>query len=275
MAQTRKGTDSVGLIVADIDGCLSRGKRWPFDLRSLGILRRYTETAISLGMPPLTLCTGRPQPYVEAMAQILGVHKTCICENGALLYNPVEDVTLVNPAIDDEIKRDIQEIRAILSDKSRLNTNIQFEPGKEICISINPVQVVSEQPLSTATPTADAVAELCETIRGIVDVSRFTVTHSASAVDITPLGIDKGQGLRWLSKVEATAVEHILGIGDSSGDLPFLKMSGASAAPGNASQAIKDAVTFVAPRPYAEGVLDILSHFLGLEPPETNGPAGV
>jgi hydroxymethylpyrimidine pyrophosphatase-like HAD family hydrolase len=45
-------------------------------------------------------------------------------------------------------------------------------------------------------------------------------------------------------------------------DLPFLARVGYSAAPANANRAIKQAVQYVAPRPTADGVRDILAHFV-------------
>jgi hypothetical protein len=53
----------------------------------------------------------------------------------------------------------------------------------------------------------------------------------------------------------------VLGVGDSDVDLPFLALAGYSAAPANANPAVKEIVQYVAPRPTADGVRDILAYF--------------
>lgn len=239
------------LIVSDIEGCLSQGKGIPLDLLSLNLLQMHNLRARDQADVPLTLCTGRSQPFVEAFCQILNVFMPCVCENGAFLYDPVKDVTLRNPAITQQHIDAQKDLIRILDREIAKKYPHRREPGKDICISLNPDvpkdQYASESP------------RLCEQVRKLIDPSLFSVTHSASAVDITPAGIDKASGVRFLSEITGISLIDMLGIGDTVGDLPFLNITGHSAAPSNCSYDIMGKVNYVSDKSAAEGVLDIVN----------------
>jgi len=240
----------IRLIVSDIEGCLSEGKGIPLDLSSLSSLQAYNRQAQVQAVVPLTLCTGRSQPFVEAFCQILGVFMPCICENGAFLYDPVRDVTLRNPAITERHMDAQRELVRRLDGEIAKQYPHRREPGKDICISLNP-----DAPKDRY---ASEVSRLYEQVRKLIDMSLFTVTHSSSAVDITPWGIDKASGLRFLSEIVYISLEDMAGIGDTLGDLPFLEITGLSAAPSNCSPCILDKVHYVSGKSSAAGVLDII-----------------
>ena len=77
-------------------------------------------------------------------------------------------------------------------------------------------------------------------------------------MDVTPTGINKGQGVRWLSEETGISLAHMWGIGDSTSDLKFLELVGRSAAPANAAAEVQAAVGYVSPYRDGDGVVDIL-----------------
>ena len=239
------------LIVCDIEGCLTPGKGMPMDLTALEALRRYNVMARDGSAAPLTLCTGRPQPFVEVFCQALEIFVPAVCENGAFLYDFVEDRLLRHPDIGDGQVKAAADLRRRLADEVSRELPHRIEPGKEICISLNPV-----------CPPKDYAANI-EALFGrvvsYVDSGLFTVTHSASAVDITPAGIDKAAGVRFLAERTGIPLEAMLGIGDTEGDLPFLRVTGRSAAPENGAEALEAVVDFVADAPGPAGVKEIVS----------------
>jgi hydroxymethylpyrimidine pyrophosphatase-like HAD family hydrolase len=89
----------------------------------------------------------------------------------------------------------------------------------------------------------------------------FEVQASVTCVDVTPLGIDKGAGVRWLSSETGIPLASIGGIGDSPSDLAFLSLVGLSAAPDNAAPDVKAAVSYVSPHKDGDGVVDILQRW--------------
>jgi HAD superfamily hydrolase (TIGR01484 family) len=241
----------VRLIISDIEGCISAGKGLPLDLGTLQIIQRHNQEANNGTGVPLTLCTGRSQPFVEAFCQMLDVYMPCVYENGSFIFDPMRDISIRNPAITELHIEAQKDLVRLLESKLAREYPHRREPGKEVCISLNP-----EAPQDRYT---DAVVRLCDKIREAVDLSLFTVTHSASAVDITPYSIDKGSGVRLLSEITGIAIEEMVGIGDTIGDLPLLKITGMSAAPANCSSDIRDVVDYVSIKAASEGVVDIIS----------------
>lgn len=241
----------IKLIVSDIEGCLSPGKGFPLDIAALAEIQFHNRNAQKGDQIPLTLCTGRPQPFVEAFCQMLSVHLPCICENGAFLYDIRKDRTIRHPNITEQHLKALQKLERFLELEVKQKYPHRREPGKEICVSLNP-----DAPLENY---ADQIQSLYEHIKPYVEQDLFTITHSTSAVDITPKGIDKAAGIQFLSETLNIPVVHILGIGDTTGDLPFLRIVGLAAAPSNAAKAIKEIVQFISTKPEAQGVIDIIT----------------
>ena len=245
----------VKLVVCDIEGCLTMNKSLPIDLGSLTKTQGYCELARRGNKPPFVLCTGRPQAYAEAIIQALDAffpNFPSIVENGCFLYDPVEDVLLENPAIAGK-KKKLANIRAMLIEAYVEKNKAKLEPGKEICLSLNPVG-------------GQSVKSLFEEIQGFLsgELEMVFVTHSSSAVDITPRGINKASGLSFLSQRTEIPFEDMLGIGDTTGDIPFLNLVGIPACPANASPEVIKLVNekkgYVSKVPYTGGVWDILVH---------------
>src|SRR5690625_3523614 len=80
-------TEPAQLFVLDIDGCISHPFQTPkweaiSEIRNLNRRSRSEEH-----IPMVTLCTGRPLPYAEAVAQWLDIRSPFVFESAAL-YNP-------------------------------------------------------------------------------------------------------------------------------------------------------------------------------------------
>jgi hydroxymethylpyrimidine pyrophosphatase-like HAD family hydrolase len=127
-----------------------------------------------------------------------------------------------------------------------------FQPGKEVSISVLP----------SPGQEVDGLRLLVEAALS-AHSSLLTVQTSVDCVDVTPPGIDKGAGLRWLSDVVDIPLEGIGGIGDSSSDLSFLRLVGQSAAPANAVAEVKASVAYLSAYEDGDGVVDILHYWIG------------
>src|SRR4030042_3180532 len=71
MKLSKQEKKMIKLIVCDSEGCLTSNKKQPIDTGTLVKLQAYCELARRGEKPPLVLCTGRPQPYAEAILQHL------------------------------------------------------------------------------------------------------------------------------------------------------------------------------------------------------------
>jgi hydroxymethylpyrimidine pyrophosphatase-like HAD family hydrolase len=126
------------------------------------------------------------------------------------------------------------------------------QPGKEATMTLYPLAGTS-------------VDELCELARAAVAevAPEFGVAPNVHGVEVRPLGVDKGSGARRLAELLDLPLAAMAGVGDSDPDLSFLKLTpdpiGFSAAPANATFAVRQAVDYVAEAPFGVGLLEIVS----------------
>ena len=243
---------SIRLLLLDIDGVLTEGEARALDLDLLAHLAKMNRAArADPSRPAVSLCTGRPAPYVEVLLQAIDGHLPAIFENGCGLYIPRGYCFLPHPALGDaQAMQAVRErLRAELAHASG-SGKVFFQPGKEFSLSLFPLDGVTVPDLR---PLAEAALG---PLRDAVDL-----VYSTSCLNVLPRGVDKGAGLRFLCEQAGYRPDEALGVGDSDVDLPFLKLAGRSAAPANAVDAVQRVVDYVAPRPTSDGVRDILIKF--------------
>jgi hydroxymethylpyrimidine pyrophosphatase-like HAD family hydrolase len=239
----------IRLLVFDIDGVISDGEGQPLDLRLMERLAQMNRAARQNSLSPaVTLCTGRPGPYVEIMLQAIDGHLPAVYENGAGLYTPQPYRFLPHPAVDNNptFQAATQRLEAGLVQTGRAF----FQPGKQFSHSL-----FAYDPADTPALYGWAV-EALGSLAGSVGL-----VYASSCLNVLPAGVDKGKGVEFLAAKTGYALAEMLGVGDSDSDLPFLVLTGYSAAPTNANPAVKQAVQYVSPYPTVEGVRDILDHF--------------
>ena len=239
----------IRLLLFDVDGVLTRGEAKALDLDLLARLAEMNRAArADPSRPAVTLCTGRPAPYVEVLCQAIDGHLPAVFENGCGLYEPRGYRFLPHPRLGDNA--------GFLAARERLREGLVragkvfFQPGKEFSLSLFPLDGVT---VADLYPLAEAALGPA---REAVDLA-----YSSSCLNVLPRGVNKGEGLRFLCERSGYRMEEILGVGDSDVDLQFLASCGRSAAPANAFEEVKRIVDYVAPRETADGVRDILKEF--------------
>src|SRR4029450_10309279 len=91
------------LIVVDVDGVLSPGEAAPFDFGVLQYLATCNDRARrDPARPAITLCTGRPAPYVEVLMQAIHGASPAVYEHGAGLFIPAPYGFKWHPALTPE-----------------------------------------------------------------------------------------------------------------------------------------------------------------------------
>jgi len=248
------------LVVTDIDGCLGESEGVPFDPGVLQQIAGWNLRARSgEAVPAITLCSGRPAPYVDAMLQVIGGHLPAVYENGAGLYFPQPYRFAWHPAL----PLDAADI--LWSARKRLDAAVvragigHFQPGKERALTL----------LAAPGHTPAGVGRACE--RALHELGLPLVVHvSLATVGIWLKGVDKGAGLEWLAAETGIPPQQMAGVGDTGADLCFLRLCGFSAAPANAEEGVKARVDYVSPYVYGRGLLDIIEHILAEPCPPTN-----
>ena len=238
----------VRLAVVDVDGCLTPGEAGGWNWEALRAICEFNRRARrGQAMPAVTLCTGRQEPYVEVLMQAIGAHLPGIYENGCGLYFPDGYRFLEHPSITASVREALAAAKATLYRQVVASGLGYFQPGKEVSLTLYPQPGTSVDGLCRITADVLSMYE-----------ALFTIQASVSCVDVTPAGIDKGTGVRWLAEETGIPLVALGGIGDSTSDLAFLRLVGRSASPANASANVKAAVDYVSPCKNGDGVVDIL-----------------
>lgn len=244
---------SIRLIVSDIDGCLGRGEAQPYDLDVLGRVAECNRRAKrGEDIPAITLCSGRPAAYVDAMMQAVSGFVPAIFENGAGLYFPESYRFAWNPALSASARTEMRRARALLEEHVVQAGIATIQPGKEMSVTLFPSPGHRlDQVGDAATATLEDEGLDCR------------VEVSVSSVGIWLEGIDKGTGVRWLAKETGIPLAEMAGVTDTWDDLPFLRVVGFRAAPANADREVTQSADYVSPYADGRGLLDIIERILG------------
>ena len=247
----------IKLVVSDIEGCLNLNEH-TYDLEALSWMKAANQLAREDNpIPYITVCSGRQHAFVEAITQIISGTLPAIFENGCGLYFPTRrlyEEYAWHPLLSQpEVLSQFTKVRQKITEEVIASNQARRVPGKEMMLSLHPVPPLEVKEVYSIVTETVAKNQLVASI-----------TMSASAVDITPPGIDKAAGVRWLldtlEEVLSVKLANVAGVGDSVGDLPFLRIVGFSAAPSNASEHVKSLVDYGSSWADGRGVADIIKH---------------
>lgn len=238
------------LVISDIDGCLSPEASTPFDLEGLAGVRAFNDRAIERGDRPIvTVCSGRPQPFAEAMCRLLGnsVHP-CVCENGAWVYHPGTNRYDLDPSITPAHLEACRALSAWARERFAAD-GVTEQPGKSASVTLY------------HPDTEFLTREVFPAVRAAFDVSAggaFAVTMTWHYINCDLAHVNKGTGLdRMLAPLRLDR-RRLAGIGDTPGDVHIARRVAFFACPANAHPSIREHAHYVSPHAEARGVLDIL-----------------
>lgn len=244
------------LIVADIDGCLTKGRGRPVDLEVFGRLRSIPERYSFLANPWILLITARPQPYMEAILQLIGPGGVGLFEWGCGFFDPQGYRVRYHPRANEEVRATISEAKTLLTERLIRSDAGFIQPGKEIAVTVYPYG-----------PGEEAVSKLLHEVRLWLGENRkfasLKILKSRSFVYVLPDGIDKRESLLWALEDLGVSPGDCIGVGDGEDDLPFLGICGLALAPANAREEVRQIVHYCSKLEYGLGVLDCIDHCLG------------
>lgn len=235
-------------IICDIDGCLSPESSTPFDLESLAGVAQHNVRARARGdRPILTLCTGRPQPFAEAMSRLVSnTTLPLVAENGVWLYDPGTNRYEMDPAITREHRHSVRDAAAWLDDEYGAR-GVQQQPGKSASISLY-------------HPDTAFVKSIMPAIRDRFEHEgwplRVSMTWFYINCDLSH--VSKGTGLDRLMRSTGLSRDRCAGIGDTPSDLAIRDRVAWFACPANAAAELAARADMIATGNEARGVLEIL-----------------
>jgi hydroxymethylpyrimidine pyrophosphatase-like HAD family hydrolase len=240
---------SLRLVLADVDGVITRGEGQAIDIDVLQRLAAINAAArLDPCVPAITLCTGRQAPYVELMGQLIGAFLPCIFEHGAGLFFPTTFLYEFDPRLGPDYVDRLARLRAAVAAPLIQAGRAFVQPGKEATMTLYPLGETSVEDLVRLAE--NAVARVAPD---------FGVAGNVHGVEVRPRGIDKGTGARRIAELLQIPLAAMAGVGDSDPDLTFLDGVGLSAAPSNATPAVRQSVKYVANASFGEGLLEIVT----------------
>lgn len=215
---------NIELFISDVDGCLSEPFVSP-DWDALTEIRHLNEMSrIQSNIPPLTICTGRPLPYAEAVAQWLGVEHWFIFESGAGMYHPKTNEVRWSEHLTNEIKEALREMR-IWAETEIVS---QFDDMM--------IEFTKRVDVGLVSPNHDHIKDAYERC-----VAKATSLHpdlevhnTDISVNIIYKNVNKGTGVKELAELHGYDPAKLAYIGDGMNDVAAMKVVGQSFAPANA-----------------------------------------
>lgn len=235
-------------IICDIDGCLGPESADPLDAQALCRLADHNRRAIqSADRPVITVCSGRPQPFAEAICRL--IHNSalpCVAENGVWIFDPRDNRFLRDPSITlDHLRAVAEASRWIESDFGPRGVVIQ--PGKTASISLwhpDTGYLRSLQPTLASRYRAEAWP--------------FRVSMTVAWINCDLDHISKASGLARFVQLTGLDRSRLAGIGDTLTDLAIADNVAFFACPANADERLKSRAAYVASGREAHGVLEIV-----------------
>lgn len=235
----------IKLFITDLDGCIS----FPYispdwdaanEIRTLVQQSKTDET-----IPPLTICSGRPLPDVEAVAQWLGVYKPMVFESGGGIYDMQNNVISWNPALNSETEEKLTALKAHLQ-----QNYIQKIPGTVAEFS-------KRTDASLVNPGTELIKKIYAELSPYVEKEfpGFEIHKTDVSVNIISRKTNKSAGIRQLAGMLGITVDETAYIGDTGGDIKSLEMTGLSFAPVNAIPAVREIVQYPLEQKTTQAVL--------------------
>ncbi|WP_020401576.1 HAD family hydrolase [Gracilimonas tropica] len=225
----------IKLFITDLDGCITHPFETP-DWESISEIRSLNQKSKEEEhIPKLTICSGRPFPYVEAVGQWLGVELPMVFESGGGIYDIMTNEISWNPHFDQQAKEAVAELKDWMENvliKNYKGTYPEFAKYTDAGL-VNPdpskVQLMHEEILSYVPK----------------HYPMFEVHATDVSVNVILKKSNKGVGIEHLCAALGLKLDEVAYIGDSSGDIPALKIVGRSFAPENAKTFVKEVADHV------------------------------
>lgn len=238
----------IRVLAIDIDGCLVPVQHAPYELEAVAEIARLQRAShTDPSIPELTILSGRPHAYVDAVMQMLDIRAPASFENGAGIAHRHPYGFELTAAAGDR-RDDLADLARELAGRK----DLIVQPGKIASLSV------------FAYPGGGDVERVRILVAELIAGGGFDfeVEPSQDCVNVLVPGIDKDFGLTSLVEELGTGVEQIAGIGDSFGDAAWLARCAESCAPANAHASVKDVATFRSEHEDVTALLEFYRHLI-------------
>ena len=235
-------------VICDIDGCLAPEGHAPMAADLLATVARHNRLATSQhDRPIITLCSGRPQPFVEAMCRLIHNDRLpCVAEMGVWLFDPTSNANLRDPAITPEHLARIDEARQWVENELGPR-GVVIQPGKAASISLYHDDTAY---LKSLMPMLVTTFRVCGWPLRVSDTWLY--------INCDLEFVSKKTGIARMIERSGLDPSRLAGIGDTMSDIAIRESVAWFACPANAAQEIRAHADRVSEKPEIEGVLELL-----------------
>jgi hydroxymethylpyrimidine pyrophosphatase-like HAD family hydrolase len=253
-------SSTLDVIVCDIDGCLGPESHAPMAAACLAKLAEYNRRAITARReggnqgPIVTLCSGRPQPFVEAVCRMIGNDAVpAVAEMGVWLYDPRPDAPR---AFERDVTITPQHLGWVRDatawiERELVPKGFVIQPGKSASISLwhhDTGLLMQHKHMLTQVFTDRGWG--------------LRVSSTVAWVNCDLEHISKATGIARLTSKMGYVRDRLGGIGDTMGDMAIREGVARFGVPSNAADGLKAHADYVASKPELQGVLEILEWML-------------
>ena len=266
------------LMAVDMDGTLLNSKKAisPGDAQALN-------RALDLGKTVI-FCTGRCLGELRDFFPLFPKMRYVLCESGAMIFDLHDRQAIHRQSFDPET------VATIRSRTEKLDLMPQLLMDGDAVMNRADVNNLAhfhmeqyQQHFTRCGVTVPSVWErwaasgvsvdkIClyhtspearaETRRLLDDLNVVMADTEATSLEISPLGVDKGNGLRLLCRHLSIPLEQTIAVGDSDNDLSVLRTAGLSVAMANASEHVRGTCAVMVADNDHCGVLEAVERFL-------------
>lgn len=250
VSQVSPSSSPFRAVICDIDGCLGPESHEPMQAKALAQLAEHNLKAQKdRDRPILTLCSGRPQPFVEAMCRVVGnATLPCVAEMGVWLYDPSTNRFIIDPAITPTHMRAVREA-TVWIEQHLLPQGVVIQPGKTASISL--WHPDTNFLMALKPKLVEQFAESQWPLR---------VSSTVAWINCDLAHISKATGIERMLALTGLHRQQLAGIGDTIGDMAIRESVAFFACPSNAQEELKKHANYISNLHEIAGVLDILHH---------------
>ena len=239
----------IGLII-DLDGTLLPYSDIP-NSKVVNSLRSLAKKNI-----PIIICSGRMHEGVSYYAKLMSLSFPQISDNGAKIFNPINDVVIY------EAKMDSNETKKILNQIDFLNKSFFIGQSGKLLHTIENVDFTSISSITIRLSSFSEVEELKEKFsNNLISANISLGSKNEWYINLTKKGVDKGSGIFNFCKIYGFDPKNFVAVGDGLNDISMFNMVGISVAMGQSTKEVKENADLVVGSVDDNGLLDVIKEF--------------
>jgi len=267
---TKQVPNDIKLLAIDVDGTLLRS-----DLRICQGASQACRAAERAGCV-VVLATARGPRLTSWIIQALDLTAPTINYNGAVIWNPLDNVPQFHQPLDTEVAKKIIETARTIDPKIMVAVEVldrwytdrvdrRFDQLTDPDL-IEPLERFLTAPITRLTflGMTEQIQAVLEPLRNQFWKQRTIALHTPDSqiIQITHPLADKAIALQRVAKRLGVGPEQVMVIGDADNDLAMMEWAGFSVAVKNATDNIKNAANAIVPSNDDQGVARAIHRFI-------------